>query len=520
MNAPRLFPRDLSLLFLAFLLIASLLIACHPISFLSSSNELDMLSTESGSSTLTEGQTFHSMLQRTGCGDFRNYVWNYMHKLISMGNDILYYDHFEDTIKKRVKELMKDTSIAQENIDNFAEHFATIYKLILEFKKNHQNQDEINNRLIQIEYGDIDEDFSQFINQLKATLNNLVQEAKTFNRDCPVESHIYWSDKSHEIPSHWNIGWFNNMKNQLHPLVYGARKVMSTAYQSCSSLDLPLMPNGDHTRGVQIVGRRGGGRRRAIVNLNAVNQTHYYLKQINIPSSNQCFNVYKSPLIYDYGGKPFATSRSINLFKNARGGDPGLGVDCSGFVTTALASAGLRLKYNTSIKPDHISAVSSWLLKEPKRENFSCLVKQHISSKNPLQPGDIIASANHVVIVDEVNIHNFFSTNSITDISQCHSKNITSDHFHFSIIQSSPINKGVGINRMQFSNAANHMKTITKGMRKVASRICYQKFGKTEHQNIPEVAVLRHNLHEPKCRQQEIHLKNQECLKNCQPQSI
>ena len=98
-------------------------------------------------------------------------------------------------------------------------------------------------------------------------------------------------------------------------------------------------------------------------------------------------------------------------------GIPGLGVDCSGFVTTALASSGLRLKYNKSITPHHIRAVSSWLLKEPKRENFLCLVKQQISQQNPLKPGDIIASANHVIIVDEINsLEDPFSIQSIKQV--------------------------------------------------------------------------------------------------------
>ena len=57
------------------------------------------------------------------------------------------------------------------------------------------------NRLIQIEYGDIDEDFSQFITQLKTTLNYLVKEAQTFNRDCPIESQIQWSEKAMKFPT-------------------------------------------------------------------------------------------------------------------------------------------------------------------------------------------------------------------------------------------------------------------------------------------------------------------------------
>jgi len=513
MNAPGLLLRNCFLMFLNWFCITSLMISCYPIGFLQTTNTDSSFIEED---TFSETQIFHSLIQQTGCSDFKNYVWNYMHKIISMGDDILYYKDFENTIRKRIKELLRDSSIPQKNINNFAEHFAIIYKLILDFKKNHQSHDNIKNRLIQIEYGDIDEDFSQFINQIKITLNNLVNEAKLFNMDCPKESQIHWSEKSYEVPAQWNIGWFDIMKSRLHPLVYGARKVMATAYQSCLSLDLPLMPNNQPTRGIKIVGQRGGGLRRRISNIKALNRSHYYLSQINIPDDDQCFNVYSTPLIYDYGGKPVATNRSIDLFKN-KGGAPGLGLDCSGFVTTALASAGLRLQYGKPISPGHIEAVSSWLLKDPQRKNFSCLIKQHISQTNPLRPGDIIASNAHVIIVDEINTEDPFS---IRHLKQCDYRKIKSDSFQFSIIQSNPENKGIGINRMQFSEATNYMKAIFIGMRKVASRICHQKWGQTVHPRISEVAILRHNLDKTQCRQQEIHLKHQECLKYCLPQSI
>ena len=115
MNALRLIPRDLSLFILIFFPVIGLFIACHPIGFLSSHAD-SMTSLEAEGDLPNEKQNFQSLLQRTGCNDFKNYVWHYMYTLISMGNDIIYYDHFEETIKKRIKELMKGTSIPQKNI--------------------------------------------------------------------------------------------------------------------------------------------------------------------------------------------------------------------------------------------------------------------------------------------------------------------------------------------------------------------------------------------------------------------
>ena len=509
------------LLFIGFPL-TSMVITCSPVNF--SPLGLGMSSIGTNNETHTIEQTFDLMLQRAGCSDFRTHVWDYLHKLISMGNDVIYFDNFEQTIKERLQQLIKNPLYSQDNVDNFSKHFGEIYTLISNLRTKYQNPEDINNLLIQIEYGDRDNDLNNFIDRLKAALNNLEAEAKKFNSNCSEELDNPSTRRRLRENNQWNIEWFNVMKNRRHPVVYGAKKVMATAYQSCDPLDLPLMPSNHDTKGFEVTGqyRNTPGKIRAIRDLQAVNHSHYYISQMNIPNNsnnNQCLNIHLSPVLYDYGGKPATTSHSINLFKNAGRGGSVLGLDCSGFVTTALASAGLRLRYGTTIRPGHINAVSSWLLKEPKRRNFSCLEKQNISRENPLQPGDIIASGQHVVIVDQV-ANDPFSMSIVSDISQCHSRNIRDTQFKFSIIQSSPINSGVGINRMHFSEAAPFMASIRRGLQKTASRICYNTFGKNEHRRISEISILRHNSEESKCRQPEIHLRNQECLQFCMPKSI
>ena len=101
----------------------------------------------------------------------------------------------------------------------------------------------------------------------------------------------------------------------------------------------------------------GDGIRRNISSIERVNATHYYLKRLQKTSSYQgCPNIFKTPLIFDFGGKPYLTSEpysQVNLFKNYGSGTSALGVDCSGFVVAALATAGLRVKRNHPIGKQH-----------------------------------------------------------------------------------------------------------------------------------------------------------------------
>ena len=499
-------------LFLVLIILSLASVACHPLNYGPSSTE----STIDGidSAAVRENQTFGLMFQRTGCGDFKDYVWNYIYQLISMGDDIAYFENFEERIKQRVRESLEQSpTIPQENIASFAEYFAEIYTLMSNFKKDHQDRDDIISSLIQIKYGDTSGNLKNFIEKLKATLNNLDTAAKALNKNCPEELPSYLPKTDFTQEYQWNIEWFHTMKRRNHPVVYGAKKVMAIAYQSCNSLDLSLMPKNYITQGI-----KGNKYSRTIVNTNAVKESHYYLSQIQIPNRQQCINIKSFPVLYDFGGKPSTTIHSMNLFKD-HGGASILGLDCSGFVTTALASAGLRLGFNVPLVPRDIHEINTWFLKEPKRKNFSCLIKQNITSENPIQPGDIITSNGHVIIIDEVRTDPF-SLNSITNFEQCHFQQMRDEQFQFSIIQSSAINNAVGINRMKFSESAFFMGSLKTGLQKTASRICYKKFGQIRHQNISEISVLRHNVHEPKCRQPEIHLKNQECLLFCTPQSI
>ena len=459
----------------------------------------------------------NSLFERTGCQDFRNYVWNYIYNISADKNKqpISYYA-MKEQMAQKLFSLAKKAS--RENINRFAMELVSLYALVSEFLQQNAEEDNTTT-LVQFEHGVIHQDHEEFAEKLEATLSQLEQTAQDFNKNCPESTGNY---TDHQYA---HIQWFFNMKRQTHPLVYGAKKVMSTAYQSCSVLDLPLMNNERKTKGVQIQAKHPSnrGHLRRISDLDQVNQSHYYLGQIYTPTHPQCLNIHASPLLYDYGGKPSTSIDSINLFQNAGSGSKKmLGIDCSGFVAAAMATAGLRLKQRMFIRPIHVKGINAWMLKNANRNGLSCLEKQDISIRNPLQPGDIIASNNHVAIVDMVDENeDSFSIAAIQSSSDCHSSKIKLKHLNFSIIQSSAHNNSVGINRMHIAESLNSMdRHFVRGLKRAVSRACYKMFNMETHTDINEIAILRHTIHEPSCRDREIYLERQECLQSCEPSFI
>lgn len=498
--------------------------ACAPLNVQES--ELDPSSEEGKQYTIESTYSdFETMLTKAGCQSFQSYVWNYIYKIVSTekGKPPPYYT-VKEKITQRIQKLMKNHSAPKEAIQNFARRFVEIYALVTEFMDQYQ-EEEATNTLVQLEHGIAEQSHIDFTDKLKKTFLELNKSAKILNKNCQEENESYVLRKDNRSTDssmqEWNIRWFYTMRKNLHPLVYGARKVMSTAYQSCSVLDLPLMPIGHNTKGIYVVSRHqsGKGLLRAVSNLNAIRQSHYYLSQTPIPANQQCLNIYNYPLIYDYGGKPSTALHSINLFKNSGSGAKFLGVDCSGFVASAMASSGLRLKPGVFIRPIHVKGMSSWMFKNAHRYNLSCLQQQDISPNNPIRPGDIIASNSHIFIVDSVGMDPF-NLLPVSNSSECHSQSIKFRHFKFSIIQSSAHNNGVGINRMHIRDAVDGLNTMNRGLKRTASRACYKMFGKDTHKNINEIAILRHASNEPACRDREIYLENQECLKSCKPRYI
>jgi hypothetical protein len=274
--------------------------------------------------------------------------------------------------------------------------------------------------------------------------------------------------------------------------------------------------------GISVVGRHstGAGNKRVISNLSAFLSDHPYLHAWRAPASG-CFNVSSAPPIYDYGGKPSTSTRDesvLDLFADAGTGTKELGIDCSAFVYTAYALAGLKFKRETSLRASLVHGVNSTMLTEPQSNGLSCLNHASFSPRESLKPGDIISIPGHVVMTEVVGEDPFGLVN-IKSESQCTLANIDVKRFDFTIMQSSPSKGGVGVNKMRARDYLTNDGTMGRGLRQHAVQACRAKFqNKTLNSKNSDASVVRH-LGTPECKSAPLRLTYETCVRSC-PNSI
>jgi hypothetical protein len=299
--------------------------------------------------------------------------------------------------------------------------------------------------------------------------------------------------------------------------VFGGRWAFATAYQSCQSVQLPSMDAGTpDLDGIVITGTHsdGVGSKRAIASLPLVQSTHPYFKNVSSYGAG-CFNVRQSPLIYDYGGKPYGTTSSsstIDFFKNNGSGMAVLGVDCSAYVYTAMATAGLRLKEGRALKASDSWAWGSTSYVEPSSNGLTCLSKISITSAASLKAGDIVAVPGHVLLIDKAGTDPF-GLATVTKEADC--SKLTSSSFDFVVAQSSPSKNAVGINYFKASDYLPTSAKMKAGLEKYGYYACLAKFTKkTYTPNLGTLSVVRHRGTSA-CMASRVVLAREACISGC-----
>ena len=516
--------RRLIIRLLAAAALALALGGCSPLtappSILYSSGPLDSGGVFSQNVVGLQDDSLGRLFDSISCRDFESRIWNHIYVTLFDESPPPPPAAVKKKIKSYAQSYLSRRSASPLQVRNFTRHFVNIYSKTFEFFAN-KTEEMILEELALIDLM-VGVSFSTgldnpsvilFLNEVKGDFKALKKITHSLSLSCVnlYPDHVV-------IRRNLNIPFLSSMRSSLHPLVYGARKVMATAYQDCRVLDLPLLSS--RAKPVQGIIKtsyhKGGGLRRSISSLSSVNRSHYYLRKTKTSSSRQCIDVSRNPLIYDFGGKPAVSSYphyQMNLFKNSGSGSKALGVDCSGFVMASLAAAGLRVQKGRSLKPAQISGISSWMLASPSN-NLNCLKKIHLnhhSSEGFIQAGDILASKGHVVIVDQVG-GDPLALAKRRSVKDCKKENISAQDFHFSIIHSSPALGGIGINRVHIRNADQPL--LIKGLIQLASNICYKKFGYKTPRTSPGLSVSRPTL-SSSCRGGEIPLKGEECLASC-----
>lgn len=304
--------------------------------------------------------------------------------------------------------------------------------------------------------------------------------------------------------------------------VYGGMRTIATIYQSCEAGTRgPIGAETPNAQGIKLVGQHpsGNGGRRQIQNLKALLATQPYIGNLTykrpLPT---CHDIQATPPIYDFGGKPFTSASNekvMNFFKNAGTGSRELGIDCSGFVVSAYAAVGLKLKKETALKASLVNGVSSTMLMQPQKNGLTCLDHASFNAKSNLKPGDMIAIAGHVVMVADVG-KDPFGIDGFTSASQCKAANLSSSKFNFSIFQSDPSKGAIGVNRMRASYYLASSGTMERGLIDHAINACKAKFQSTAIiSKSSKASVIRHAGTSACVDAVPVQLAKEECLSSC-----
>lgn len=307
------------------------------------------------------------------------------------------------------------------------------------------------------------------------------------------------------------------LSNGLTLASFGGRWSMTTAYQSCQVTQIPaLTASTPSVKGISITGKHsdGVGSTRQISSLSQLQATDVYVKDVSSYGAG-CFNVKNNPLIYDYGGKPYATTAAdaeLDFFRNNGSGTSVLGFDCSGYVFSSLAAAGLRLKEGRALKASDAWAWGSGTYVEPQKNGLTCLDKITVSGRSSIKSGDIVAIYGHVLMIDKVGADPF-GISKVKTASDC--SKLTSSSFDFVVGQSSNSKNGIGLN---FYDAKDYVATSPKfkeGLEKYAKAACTASFNNTSSTpNLGTLSVVRHKG-TAACSAPRVKLAREACIQSC-----
>jgi hypothetical protein len=460
-------------------------------------------------------------INQVGCPAFTDSFYDSIYAGIGPDGRMPAPADYDGAVKKVMSQNKKIVmSAAAKNV--LASRLSDLYKTLTVdalAKIDHHNRGLVLAQLTAIELGDrTTQDKRDLQNQVQNEIQSVQSLAQGANADCtgnPGGGSGGGGPGSGTPPPSGSL--LSNMQATLAPAVYGAWKTIATAYQSCSVLNLaPLTESIANAQGITVTGTNGAGLMRTISSVSSLDSTDYYLEGHQAVGLS-CFNVAANPLIYNYGGKPDVTSEAsprFDFFTNAGTGQNTLGVDCSGFIYSAYAAAGLKMKRESALKAIDVYGISSDMMFDPQSNGLTCLNPLSYSAPVPLQAGDLIVEQGHVVMIDHLGADPL-GLNAITNAASCTPSNMNTANFNFAISQSSPVKSGIGIDRYNASDYFGHQNsTMQSGLQAYAASLCQVKFGVAPQHTSSSVTIVRH-ASDSACLGAPVALKNQECLNSC-----
>lgn len=466
-------------------------------------------------------------LDNLGCKASQSEMWTHLNKIVEDG------DTYPSPAELRLALLSAGHQRGHQGpaFERYVDAFVSNYDLTIsgiQEKFAPQTEAYWKKALAEMEVGiRVTEVHAELTSKIQSSLQKLAAAEKELNAQCsqpepepaPVTPDV---PDQPLIPNSYRNVW-EQLKAEADPGVYGLNLVLATTYQSCDVLKVP--PLNARTPAMEGVVKdskpnpQNGGIVRHYGDKNKINATHPYIGS-NRLAKNSCYEVRNNPPIYDYGGKP-ATSSSkpkvLDLFNGNGGtGSEVFGMDCSGFVFSALTAAGRRMvSPETTLKASLVNALSATAMKEPQSNGMKCMEKIKVSKSNVLQPGDVVAIRGHVVLIDSVG-PDPFGLNKATKLADCSA--LSADNFDFVIAQSAPVKGSTGIGKYSGKDySKNESATFRNGFLAYAKAACRDKFGQPPDLNSPDLSIVRHKT-TPECQEKEVmQLTKQECVDSCLP---
>lgn len=473
-----------------------------------------------------------SAMQNLGCKASQSAMWDSLQRIAEDGDEYPTAASIREALLRAGAEhgYAKSPAFAK-----YVDAFAANYELTIEGVRQKfapQDRTAWRRTLAEMEVGiRITDAHAQLSDAIASSLEKLSAAEDAVNATCPkpedpvpvvVTPPAPPEPAQQASPANYANVW-QQLKATVPLEVYGARRILATAYQSCDVLALPPMtantPNvAGVTRDAQ-PNSSNGGILRHYGSLADIDSTHYYIHNQNLAKAS-CQEVRNHPPIYDFGGKPY-TSSSLPTTLNMLRGDGGsgsevFGTDCSGFVFSALAAAGLRMIDPDPKKPLKASLVlgtPAAAFKEPQNNHLTCLAKIDVTKDKSIASGDVVATTGHIIMLESVGADPF-ALNKIKSAADCGS--VSYKNFDFVIAQSSPSKVAIGINRYRAKDYLAESGTMRIGLERYAAAACRAKFGQATALSSPDLSVVRHKR-TPECLIPEFELTGGECVDSCRP---
>jgi hypothetical protein len=369
---------------------------------------------------------------------------------------------------------------------------------------------------------------AELADKIESSLKTLQAAEQALNATCPnPEADLPSSPPEEQAPikTSFSTVW-EQLKAEAGAAVYGARFTLATAYQSCDVLTAP--PMNAATAAVQGISKdpkpnpQNGGIIRHYASVSQIDSTHHYIAGHQLAKAG-CYDVRRTPPIYDFGGKPFTSTSSprlLDMFRSDGGsGSEVFGTDCSGYIFTSLAAGGLRMidpNPSKPLKANMVTAISASAFKEPQSNHLGCLQKIAVSKDHTIQPGDVAAISGHVFMIDSIGADPF-GLNKLKSSADCSTSKITSENFDFVIAQSSPSKGGTGINHYVAKDyLRTESSTFRTGFIRYAIAACRDKFGLAANLSSPDMSIIRAKK-TAECLETPLQLNKQDCVDSCRP---